>query len=425
MREPMTLNHAEPMALSIVFGDEDKRDGYSMVEGSAVAVLPIKGVLVPEWSMQWTKEAAIAAKNDPACRAVVLEIDSPGGYVRGMDDMLAALRALAADKHVYAVSRQATSGAFWAATVAREIAATPNAMVGSIGVMGGVFYDTSKAAKASGVDVKVAATSPNKAMGAYGVPITDEMMAAEQKTADAMGEAFFADVAKSRRMTVAQVKSLNAETMTGGTAYALGLVDRVVASCDDYIAEIAARYPAVSAEPAPMPVPAQFSQSNTASDVAGTTAARAAGASTMSETNTTAAPAQEEITAAQPSTAPAPVAQPAPVAASAKELAENIPDPAFCFKAIEAGLTLPQALAAFIKHQAANTKPEPKGVAPVNTGVRNDAPASPAVAQFGAYLDRVRAGEDPVAAGRAMFTAEQLAPVDGVTRPTEAGAPKL
>ena len=407
MTEPTTINRMEPGAFLMDEGDTGC--GYSIIPGSAVAALNIYGPLVPGWSMEWTKEAAHEIAEDESVRAVVIRIECPGGYVRGMDDMLGALRAMAATKDTYCVTSQATSGGYWSACVAKEIAATPNAMVGSIGVLGGVFLDTSKAMEAAGVTATVIGSSPLKAMGMDGVPITPEMIEAEQAVADSMAASFFADVAASRRMSVEQVKGLNARCMTGTDAKAAGLVDRVVPTCDSYVAEIAAKYPAALA----------VTTTIYAGRVPGTTAARAAGASTMSETINTAAPAPEANTAAQ-STATAPAAQTAPVAATAKELSAAIGDPAYCFKCMEQGLTLVDAMAGYIKHVETKAPPraDPKGAAPIDTGTRTNAPAALAVSGDlqAKYFARVRAGEDPIAVGRDMFTPEQLKPVEGVKR---------
>lgn len=117
---------------------------YAVMRG--VAVMPIRGMLTPDsevlerW-MGWTTFAGIeaaaaelAASEDVA--AVVLEINSPGGLVIGLDGAVAALAALRAAKPVYAfVSPLAASGAYWLAVQAATVAVAPGAWVGSIGAM--------------------------------------------------------------------------------------------------------------------------------------------------------------------------------------------------------------------------------------------------------------------------------------------------
>lgn len=412
MNEPTTISHAEPMAMDWAefFGEESPL--YQMAGASALAVVPVSDVLVPGLTMKRCEDAMRAAASDPNVGAVVLDVDCPGGYVRGMDDMVSAMRELAAAKPVYAFASRATSGGYWAACMAREIAATPNAVVGSIGVMGGSFWDVSKMLADKGISVRTAASSQYKAMGMPGVPITDEMFAVEQRLVDDMAAAFFGDVAKSRRMTVEQVKSLNAEVVTGQRAYALGLVDRVVSSKAAYINELAAKYP---------------TKSNTAGRVPGLTAARAAGATAMSDNSITDAPATGETTPAQ-SAAPAPVAQPAP--ATAEQLAAAIDDPAYCFACIREGKTLTDALTGYVKHLKA--KPAtPAAAAPASepaaTGVRPVATGSPlAMARAPEFLAKCASGTDVRVAMRQMFTADELRPVtDVVLLPKTAVAPRI
>lgn len=116
---------------------------YQVVRG--VAALSVKGVLtanseqLAKW-YGWTTYhglagliADIAAAEDVS--AVALEVDSPGGMVVGLDAAAEAIRALAQIKPVHAlVNPMAASAAYWIAAQATDIAVTPGAIVGSIGV---------------------------------------------------------------------------------------------------------------------------------------------------------------------------------------------------------------------------------------------------------------------------------------------------
>lgn len=116
---------------------------YPVVRG--VAALAVRGVLTPnnenmaKW-YGWTTYhglagliADVAAAEDIA--AVVLEVDSPGGMVMGLDAAAEAVKALAAVKPVHAlVNPMAASAAYWLASQATDITVTPGAITGSIGV---------------------------------------------------------------------------------------------------------------------------------------------------------------------------------------------------------------------------------------------------------------------------------------------------
>src|SRR5437588_5556368 len=75
-------------------------------------------------------------REDRKTKAVILEIDSPGGSAVASDYLYLALRRLAAKKPVVAFVRgTGASGAYYLACAAHRIIATPSAIIGSIGVL--------------------------------------------------------------------------------------------------------------------------------------------------------------------------------------------------------------------------------------------------------------------------------------------------
>jgi signal peptide peptidase SppA len=107
-------------------------------------------------------------------KAVLLNIDSPGGTVAGTPELANAVSALDKKKPVYAFSSGLMcSAAYWVASQARAIYATPSAQVGSIGVVQAVV-DNSAALDRAGIKVEVFSVGKYKAMGAPGTPLTDD-----------------------------------------------------------------------------------------------------------------------------------------------------------------------------------------------------------------------------------------------------------
>ena len=95
-----------------------------------------------------------AAERDDI-KAVFLDIDSPGGTVAGTPELAATVASINAQKPVYAFSSGLMcSAAYWIASQARAIYATPSAQVGSIGVVQAVIDDTA-ALDARGIKVEV------------------------------------------------------------------------------------------------------------------------------------------------------------------------------------------------------------------------------------------------------------------------------
>jgi signal peptide peptidase SppA len=107
-------------------------------------------------------------------KAVFLDIDSPGGTVAGTPELAAAVKSLNERKPVYAFSSGVmASAAYWIASQARAIYATPSAQVGSIGVVQALI-DNSAALDKAGLKVEVFSVGKYKAMGAPGTPLTDD-----------------------------------------------------------------------------------------------------------------------------------------------------------------------------------------------------------------------------------------------------------
>jgi signal peptide peptidase SppA len=143
-------------------------------------------------------------------KAVFLNIDSPGGTVAGTPELADAVAALDKKKPVYAFSSGLMcSAAYWVASQARAIYATPSAQVGSIGVVQAVI-DNSAALDKAGIKVEVFSVGKYKAMGAPGTPLTDDQRELiSSNLAEIAGEFHAAVLAKGR--------AIPAEAMEGQT----------------------------------------------------------------------------------------------------------------------------------------------------------------------------------------------------------------
>jgi signal peptide peptidase SppA len=125
-------------------------------------------------SSEEISEALREAAARPDIKAVFLNIDSPGGTVAGTPELAAAVASLDKQKPVYAFSSGLmASAAYWIASQARAIYATPSAQVGSIGVVQAVV-DSSAAIDKAGIKVEVFSVGKYKAMGAPGTALTDD-----------------------------------------------------------------------------------------------------------------------------------------------------------------------------------------------------------------------------------------------------------
>lgn len=110
------------------------------------AHIPVAGILTPEVNpcaalfgdseteYGFIRAAIAQAEADPKVQSLIFEIDSPGGYVDGVDET-AAMIAQAKKPTTAMIHNMGASAAYWLASQADNIiAASPAAVVGSIGV---------------------------------------------------------------------------------------------------------------------------------------------------------------------------------------------------------------------------------------------------------------------------------------------------
>ena len=225
--------------------DDEDCDEYAVVNG--VAVVPVEGALMDRAGWWWDGYDAIAARvekahGDASVRAVMLDLDSPGGMVAGLFECMAALRAarVASGKRMVAwVGSGAYSAAYALASVCDEIVTGVTAGTGSVGVIASLV---SRAAQltAEGVDVRVVSSGVEKTDGHPALPISD---AAEGRLRARVGELsamLFDEVRIGRAgLTTDALMALDGGVRYGRAAVAAGLSDRVTTRAA-LLAELAA-----------------------------------------------------------------------------------------------------------------------------------------------------------------------------------------
>ena len=160
-----------------------------------------------------------AAQDDPAIKAIVLNIDSPGGQANGIHEFAAMVRA--ASKPVVAyVDGSAASAAYWIAAAAQKIVVNKTSLVGSIGAI--LTVDASK--RGDAVEI-VSSQSPNKRPDVT----TSEGRAQIQALVDSLAQVFVDDVAAYRGIKSDAVleKFGQGAVFLGAEAAARGMADEV------------------------------------------------------------------------------------------------------------------------------------------------------------------------------------------------------
>ena len=181
-----------------------------------------------------------AALDNPAYRSIIINFDTPGGEVTGVDELAKAIRVGKAVKPIVAyVGGSAASAGYWLASQASEIVIAETAFLGSIGVRA-AFQDTSKKDEEAGRREFISSQSPGKRTDLS----SDEGKARIQNTIDALADVFIATVAKGRGVKPDDViaKFGGGDVLIGSAAVAAGMADRI-GTYEAVIAELAGRGP--------------------------------------------------------------------------------------------------------------------------------------------------------------------------------------
>ncbi len=173
-------------------------------------------------------EAIDSLKNSRRVKAVIVNVDSPGGLATASDFLYCAVSRLAAKKPVVVfVSGICASGSYLASCPAARIVALPTAVIGSIGVIS-VRPVVQDLLSRIGVHVDVTKSGRLKDMGSYFREPTEEEKKKEEELVGGFYDYFVAAVAKGRKLEDARVRELaTGEVFLGEKAKTLGLVDEV------------------------------------------------------------------------------------------------------------------------------------------------------------------------------------------------------
>ncbi len=210
----------------------------SAVEGG-VAIIPVLGTLVNRGA--WIgarsgltsyegldaqiREAAAASD----VKAILLDIDSPGGEALGAFNLAQTILEARGQKPVVAVvNDMAASAAYAIASAASSIIVSPTSMVGSIGVVM-AHMDKSEATAKEGVRPTLIYAGRHKVDGNPYAPLSDGARAEYQGRVNQFYEQFVAQVEAGRgaRFTADMARGTEARIFMGDEAVQIGMADRV------------------------------------------------------------------------------------------------------------------------------------------------------------------------------------------------------
>lgn len=193
-----------------------------------VAVVEIDGAIGQKVKANEYVKLFRSLEENNRIKAVVLDIDSPGGSASGSNYLYLGVQALARKKPVVAFIRGVgASGAYMLSCPASRIITIPSAIIGSIGVisMRPMVYE---ALDKIGVSMHVTKSDKLKDMGSMFREATPEEEAKEKELIDDLYDQFLDIVAEGRHMDKAKVKELaTGEIFTGRRSVEVGLADEL------------------------------------------------------------------------------------------------------------------------------------------------------------------------------------------------------
>lgn len=196
-----------------------------LLGGPYVAVLPVDGIISDDSKL----DAAVrAVADDKAARALILEINSPGGSVAGGEALHDAVAAVAAKKPVVAVmGGLAASAAYMVAVPSAHIFALSGTLTGDIGVFM-QSADLSGLLGRLGIGTAVIKSGPLKDEPNLTSPLSPQARDMLQGIVMDLYNQFVAMVAAGRHMDPAKVRALaDGRPYTGQQALQLGLIDAI------------------------------------------------------------------------------------------------------------------------------------------------------------------------------------------------------
>src|SRR3989338_1492016 len=201
-----------------------------------VALIHINGLILTEGGGGFFDEDVVSSTKikldiedayaDPTIKAIIFEINSPGGSAVASEEIANAIKKV--DKTTVALIRETgASGGYWVASATDYIIANRMSVTGSIGVIAS-YLDFSGLIKDYNVTYERLVSGKYKDMGVPFRELTPTERILFQKKLDLIHEYFIEEVAKNRGLTNEQVNDLATGIFyLGSEAKELGLVDEL------------------------------------------------------------------------------------------------------------------------------------------------------------------------------------------------------
>lgn len=202
-----------------------------------IAIIPIAGVLSRrfDWlaaACGFTTYEAVgatlqAALDDYRVKAVLFDVDSPGGEVDGMLDLGDAVLAARARMPIWAVANSLAASAAYSIAGSADKLLTPRlAQIGSLGCVT-IHVDQSAADEARGLAYTAIYSGARKVDGWGHAPLSDAALASAQAGVDHVRNEFAALVERQGRISAKDMLATEAAVYADQAAVDIGLADAI------------------------------------------------------------------------------------------------------------------------------------------------------------------------------------------------------
>lgn len=219
-------------------GDREQRRYYQAVDG--VAIIPVQGSLAQRvggldpysgvCGYNQIEAKIEMAQDDDTVRAILLDVDSPGGEVAGCFDLSRKIAAYSARNGgkpiVGAANEQACSAGYALLSACDEIYMPETGVVGSIGVWT-LLVDMTRNLDREGVEITMIRAGERKARGAWFEKADKETVSKLLSWVDNTRDQFCRLVAENRNLQLANVEAQEGDWFFGDDALSRGLIDGI------------------------------------------------------------------------------------------------------------------------------------------------------------------------------------------------------
>jgi capsid assembly protease len=206
------------------------------VTPNGIGIIPVTGTLVKRagaveaasglLSYTAIEEMILDAATDPAVKAILMDIDSPGGEVGGVFDLAELIVQARETKPIWAIADDAFSAAYLLASSAERIYLPQAAGIGSVGIIAVHVDESQKDAKEGRSYTTVHAGARKNDFSSH-EPLSNDARSNLQQEVDRLYSMFVGVVAKGRNLPKATVRATEAGIFFGSNAVKVGLADRI------------------------------------------------------------------------------------------------------------------------------------------------------------------------------------------------------